>query len=369
MQSSEETVCASLDNPIHGYEDVTPWSTLGADSEHSDTSPDTRTNASATEPSRKQLRRPSSGKGVKRLRETYGEYDSNNDLRLAYPDNEENSVGGIKRLRETYGEYDSNNGLRLAYPDSEENSVGGIKRLRETYGEYAPDNGLRLAYPDSEENPTDERTSNTKYEETECTAGSYKKRLSASRDCEVTPNASSSEDSEPDYPERDLEIFLESQADVLDAVGSQDSSPSTHSDEDTHDPFRPLFTPQDFHRLSYDTFRSANRNFLRVLDVASRPLTYQETEDLLVVSQAPVVALQRRIIELQNQHAGQLSNTVEFFGNCHEQTQTENRRLWGVVDQVRGDQQILTLAVTLISERLNIIQRILRDLPETLRRR
>ena len=174
---------------------------------------------------------------------------------------------------------------------------------------------------------------------------------------------------EQNYIERELEIFLDSQSAVLCQVNDSVSE-SSNSDEDNsvrNGP--PLFIERDLHRLSYDTLRSINRNVLGILGHVTQPLTYRQMEEITSEAQRDVVTILHRILDHQNQHSNELRNSVEFFGICHGQLLDENRQLRNEllsvhqeIEQVRNDQRMLTIALSFISENLNVVQRILREL-------
>jgi hypothetical protein len=179
-----------------------------------------------------------------------------------------------------------------------------------------------------------------------------------------------------EYDERGLEFFLQSQDAVLDAYDSDQDSSDSGSSEDSAECFRPLYRCCDVQNLSHDMLRSNNRNFLRILEVANQPLSFQQTEAIVSESQSEVVTLLHRVIDQQNRHTTDLRSAVDFFGACHEQTLSENRQLRsevlavsGEITQAREDLQLQTIALSLFSERLNILQRLLREIHEALMRR
>lgn len=181
---------------------------------------------------------------------------------------------------------------------------------------------------------------------------------------------------EQNYIERELEIFLDSQSAVLCQVNDSVSESSDSDDVNSVQNGGQLFSDRDLRSLSYDTLRSINRNVLGILGNVTQPLTFQQMEEITSESQRDVVILLHRILDQQNQHTNELRNSVEFFGICHEQILDENRQLRNElltvhqeVEQVRSDQQMLTIALSFISESLNVVQRILRELHDPFMRR
>lgn len=137
---------------------------------------------------------------------------------------------------------------------------------------------------------------------------------------------------------------------MLDGFVSEQDSPAISASAGSGGYFIPLYRDGDLHRLNYDTLRTANINFLRILDVVSQPLSFQQTEELVYDSQREVVALLRTLIERQNQQTTELRSAVFFFGECHEQALDEKRQLRNdllsvhhEVEQVRADHQLFTV--------------------------
>lgn len=165
--------------------------------------------------------------------------------------------------------------------------------------------------------------------------------------------------------EREAQVFLDSQNAVLNTVNSERETSDSSGDEgDDERGFTPVFNAGELQGLSYATLRIANRNFQRVLEIASSPLSYHQTEKIVSESQREVIALLHRISDQQTHHTNELRNAVEFFGRCHDQTSDEIRQLSNEVfslqqelAEVRNDDSLRTTVLSLISERLNIIQR------------
>ncbi|XDV16499.1 hypothetical protein PO909_016187 [Leuciscus waleckii] len=196
----------------------------------------------------------------------------------------------------------------------------GVKRLREIYGE-------EFIYPDNEENT----------ESVSSTTGSKKRFEDYSHESPIF-----SEDEEIS-DERDADIFFESEDAVLNTINSERETTESSDDDDGGDErvFTPAFNVGELQGLSYTTLRLANRNFQRVLEIASSPLSYHQTEKIVSESQREVIALLHRISDQQTHHTNELRNAVEFFGRCHDQTSDEIRQL---SNEVFSLQQELTEA-------------------------
>ncbi|KAK7172407.1 hypothetical protein R3I93_004666 [Phoxinus phoxinus] len=252
-------------------------------------------------------------------------------------------------------------------------SARGIKRLREVYGEYDTNCGIQFSYPDIEQISPEPCTSTTVDYPKASTSGTCEKRAKFDSDQhtreEVCSEQSEAEgDNEQDHSEGGLEIFLESQADVLDAaVSERDSSSISSCSSDPGAYYRPIYKEADVNTLNIETLRSVNRNFLRILDIVSQPLTFQETEDLVYGSMREVVGLLRTVIERQNQLASDVTSVAAFLEQRHEQIEAEHAQQRHIqlliqqeLEQVRGDQQLSTVALSLFSEGFKVIQRQLR---------
>lgn len=82
-----------------------------------------------------------------------------------------------------------------------------------------------------------------------------------------------------------------------------------------------------------------------------------------------MVSILRNIIACQQQHKESLRHTAEFWSSCHEQLYGEFRQfqqsMSGVlaeIHEVQIEQRLTVNALSLITERLNLIQRMLTDL-------
>lgn len=164
--------------------------------------------------------------------------------------------------------------------------------------------------------------------------------------------------------EREAQVFLDSQIAVLNTVNYERDTDSSNDESDDERGFTPVFNAEELQELSYATLRVVNRKFQRVLEIASSPLSYHQTEKIVSESQREVIALLHRISDQQTQHTIELRNAVEFFGRCHDQTSDEIRHLSNEVfslqqelTEVRNDDSLRTTVLSLISERLNIMQR------------
>ncbi|KAF4113660.1 hypothetical protein G5714_006205 [Onychostoma macrolepis] len=120
-----------------------------------------------------------------------------------------------------------------------------------------------------------------------------------------------------------------------------------------------------------DTFIHSfiNRYFERIFDLAGQPLSYREAEEIAVNAQTEVILILRNIISCQQQHTEALRHAAEFWRSCHEQLYNKFRQFQqamnGVPEGVREQHTVLRLtvnALSLMSERLNLIQRMLTDL-------
>ncbi|XDV44793.1 hypothetical protein PO909_013032 [Leuciscus waleckii] len=184
----------------------------------------------------------------------------------------------------------------------------GVKRLREIYGE-------ELIYPEREENS----------ESVTSTTGGKKRFEKYSPE---SPNTDEYEEI-TSSPERGAEVFLASQQSVLNGINSERDL-SESSDEDDRS-FSPLYNAADLRGLSYATLRSANRSFQRVIEIATLPLTYHQTADIVSRAQTGITDLLHRVIDTQNQHTADLRSAVEFFGVCQDRVLEENRQLRNTV--------------------------------------
>ncbi len=128
-------------------------------------------------------------------------------------------------------------------------------------------------------------------------------------------------------------------------------------------------------RLDHEALNRVNCYFERVFDLAGRPLTHQDAEQIAASSQGDVIAILRNIISCQ-QHTEALRHAAEFWRNCHDQLYNELRQfqqtMSGLPDLIlenRTEQRLIVNALSLMSERLNLMQRILSELYDRLVRR
>lgn len=156
-----------------------------------------------------------------------------------------------------------------------------------------------------------------------------------------------------DYGDRDLEIFLASQESAINGAYSEYGSP-VESTSSANGGYRPLYSEREANTVRDDTLRATSRNFSRILEVVSLPLTHQQTEDIVYGAQREITGVIRTLVEGQHQHTLELRGVVAFFQVCFDQLQQTVRHEF---EQVRADQQLETVAMNLFSERLNIIQR------------
>ncbi len=65
-------------------------------------------------------------------------------------------------------------------------------------------------------------------------------------------------------------------------------------------------------RLDHEALNRVNCYFERVFDLAGRPLTRQDAEEITASSQGDVIAILRNIISCQQQHTEALWHAAEF---------------------------------------------------------
>ncbi|XP_067307963.1 uncharacterized protein [Pseudorasbora parva] len=160
-----------------------------------------------------------------------------------------------------------------------------------------------------------------------------------------TQRLRTSENNGQDYEDRGLELFTSSQLDAWNGAEFSDSAESSSDESDSgHAEIQPLFNERDLHRLSYDTLRRTNRNFERILDLVGRPLSYQETEEIVRASQSTIAANLQIIIDGQIQHQQTLDRAIEFWMNSHEQIIQENRGLRMELAGALHERHMLTTA-------------------------
>ncbi len=140
---------------------------------------------------------------------------------------------------------------------------------------------------------------------------------------------------------------------------------------------RDVFRTSDLNRrLDHEALNRVNCYFERVFDLTGRPLTYRDAEEIAATSQGDVISILRNIISCQQQHTEALRHAAEFWRNCHEQLYNELRQfqqtMSGLPDMIlenRTEQRLIVSALSLMSERLNLMQRILSELYERIVRR
>ncbi len=140
---------------------------------------------------------------------------------------------------------------------------------------------------------------------------------------------------------------------------------------------RDVFRTRDLNRrLDHEALNRVNCYFERVFDLAGRPLSYRDAEEIAANAQGDVISILRNIILCQQQHTEALRHAAEFWRNCHEQLYNELRQfqqtMTGLPEMVlenRIEQRLIVNALSLMSERLNLMQRILSELYERIVRR
>ncbi len=140
---------------------------------------------------------------------------------------------------------------------------------------------------------------------------------------------------------------------------------------------RDVFRTSDLNRrLDHEALNRVNCYFERVFDLAGRPLTYRDAEELAATSQGDVISILKNIILCQQQHTEALRHAAEFWRNCHEQLYNELRQFQQTMSGLpelflenRTEQRLIVNALSLMSERLNLMQRMLSELYERVVRR
>ncbi len=129
-------------------------------------------------------------------------------------------------------------------------------------------------------------------------------------------------------------------------------------------------------RLDHEALNRVNCYFERVFDLAGAPLTRHDAEEITANSQGDVIAILRNIISCQQQHTEALRHAAEFWRSCHNQLYDELREfqqsmsgLPEIVVENRTEMSLIITALSLMTERLNLMQRILSELYEHLVRR
>ncbi len=136
-----------------------------------------------------------------------------------------------------------------------------------------------------------------------------------------------------------------------------------------HEIPQPVFRERDLNRsLDYDILNRVNRYFERLFDLADQRLIYRQVEEATVNAQADVFAILTNIIECQQQHTEALRYAADFWQQCHNDLYGEfiqfQQRMNGLPEDMRlliTEQNLTVNALSLISERLNVIQRMLAE--------
>ncbi len=136
-----------------------------------------------------------------------------------------------------------------------------------------------------------------------------------------------------------------------------------------HEIPQPVFRDRDLNRsLDYDILNRVNRYFERLFDLADQRLIYRQVEEATVNAQADVFAILTNIIECQQHHTQALRYAADFWRQCHNDLYGEfiqlQQRMNGLPEDVRlliTEQNLTVNALSLISERLNVIQRMLAE--------
>ncbi len=136
-----------------------------------------------------------------------------------------------------------------------------------------------------------------------------------------------------------------------------------------HEIPQPVFRDRDLNRsLDYDILNRVNRFFERLFDLADQRLTYRQVEEATANAQVDVFAILTSIIECQQHHTTALRYAADFWRECYNNLYGEFIQLQQRTDGWAADlrllitEQNLTVnALSLISERLNVIQRMLSE--------
>lgn len=175
---------------------------------------------------------------------------------------------------------------------------------------------------------------------------------------------------EQGHDEGGLTAWTDSQIHAWDQVSFSASESEEEDEELPHEIPQELFRERDLNRrLDYDMLRRVNRSFETLFDLNGQTLSYREAEDIVASAQSDVVSILRNIIACQQQQNESLRHAAKFWRSCHEQLYGEFREfqqsMSGVpaeIHQVQVEQNLVVNALTLITERLNLIQRMLTDL-------
>ncbi len=148
------------------------------------------------------------------------------------------------------------------------------------------------------------------------------------------------------------------------------SDTESEAEELLHEIPQPLFCDRDLNRrLDHDALNRVNRYFERMFDLTGQPLSYRQVEEIAVNTQADVFAILTNIITCQQQHTEALRHTADFWRHCHDELYAELAQLRHRLDSVPEDMRLLITeqnltvnALSLISKRLNLLQRMMSEL-------
>ncbi len=179
-----------------------------------------------------------------------------------------------------------------------------------------------------------------------------------------------------DHDEGALTAWTDSMVHAWDQISFSDTESEDNGELYREMPRDIIRTSDLNRRLDHEALNRVNCYFERVFDLAGRPLTRQDAEEITANSQGDVIAILRNIISCQQQHTEALRHAAEFWRNCHGQLYDELRQfqqsMSGLPEMVlenRTEQRLIISALSLMSERLNLMQRILSELYERLVRR
>ncbi|XP_058644238.1 uncharacterized protein LOC131547582 [Onychostoma macrolepis] len=197
-----------------------------------------------------------------------------------------------------------------------------------------------------------------------------------------SPSASrlrTSENNEQAHDQRGLTAWSDSLVHAWDQVSFTDTESEEEEEEEVeevaellHEIPRELFSDRDLNRrLDREALNRVNRYFERLFDLAGQPLTYRQIEEIAANAQGDVISILRNVISCQQQHTEALRHAAEFWRNCHEELYNEftqfRQSMIGVPEEIRENrtkQRLAVNALSLMSEHLNLLQRMLVDLHE-----
>lgn len=174
-----------------------------------------------------------------------------------------------------------------------------------------------------------------------------------------------------------LTAWSDSMLHAWDQASFSDSENEEEEEELPHEISQQPFHEYDLNRrLDYDALNRVNLYFERFFDLAGQSLSYRRVEEIAVNAQADVIAILRNIIACQQQHTEALRHAADFWRNCHDGLFNEFVQFRERMDGVPGDMRLLITeqnltvnALSLISERLNLLQRMMSKLYEHIFRR